>query len=490
MHEITTEIAKQVWKLKKQKKGYIDYLQEVLNCGKTDAISAWEQWKTIKPSKTLSSSPVKEKTYPKLKKGQSYHFNPVTRDYVVNLKSAGGLVPIPEDRLKGLMIAYSTEYGQGKTVDQICEEYGYTKAVFDELRKIFKFTHTSETITDQELMEKDEDELVTDLLQQKRMGILQQLATSEWQKTQDDALKWREFQNDKLIPFQHVIANSKLVPLPSLKKGVAKNQDENFVITLSDVHFGLKAERDKLFYGSDYNIETVRAIVDKYLLDIQETLSNRDRKIEQATILVVGDILHGLRGHTEKGTPLVSDVIGEDQFMAARESLTRFVDGISNLFNRVDIHVVKGNHAGMDEYILFDSIQGRFTGRPHVKFHLYKALTASFKIGSSYVILTHGASDKIKAQVPQGKQAREQYFLNMMADEPEKLVGSKGRYVFQGDLHHYERKEYTQFEYIMLPTTVTGCDYSDHKGFNNRAAQKCFVFNNTGLVEEHTYYFE
>ncbi len=116
-------------------------------------------------------------------------------------------------------------------------------------------------------------------------------------------------------------------------------------------------------------------------------------------------------------------------------------------------------------------------------------MTVGIRISNTYVLLTHGASDSVKARVPKGK-SREIYFLDMLNSDPEKLVGAKDKLVIMGDLHHFEYVKYNSFDFLLLPSPICGDRYSDHLNLHSRPQQVCLILNENGIKEHLLYSFD
>lgn len=501
---ISEKVKNTVLKKQKSKQSYVQYLVDMLNCDEQAARRIGksilkEHKSSVRIPSTQSSVEltVDETEDPKIQHENlgagTYTYNPLTKDYTLFLKSTGGRATIKDWKHKGIIEAYCVK---NSPIDEICRKYGFpSRAAFEEYKKIFKLTHNSDPVTDEDLAEKDDETIIQDKLARRRFDIEQEFQKREWQLVQDDAVRWRDFKNKIVDPLERVVTNvdlPKIDEIPTPPVNLRRKSNDLFVIGLNDIHFGLKADEAQLYYGSQYNTETVVKIVDEYAQKIAADINNRNYNIKKALVVVAGDILHTLTGRTKKGTPLEYDEIGISQWLTAEKSLIKFFVNLLNIFKTIEVHVVKGNHAGIDELTLFRSIENRFfNNRNRITFDISERLVHDFRLGNHYILLTHGASDAVEARVPNGVDKREAYFLKLMNNNPEKLLGAKSKIVFMGDQHHYERKEYNGFEFIMLPSTVKGCRYADHLNLHSRPSQRCFILSESeGLREELAYYFD
>lgn len=417
-----------------------------------------------------------------------YTYNPVTDQYVVPLKSTGKTAVVDGWKHRGMLQAYTGLSGKKVSINEMCIKYGFTRAAFDEYRRIMGWTHDAIPFTDEQVENQSEESIINDLKQAKKFALHTKFTRGEWEETQQDAIKWRQFQAKQLDPFEQALKNYQPTPLPSIEyTGCGKNENKTLLIGLSDLHFGALAVKDQLLKGKDYNVGLAQIAVDKYLTDILVRTNGRD--ISNCVVAVLGDILHSLSGKTKKGTELEFDVIREEQFDAAMDSLIWFLTGLTNRFNSVEVQMVHGNHAGFDEYILFRAIEQHFTNNHRISFSLSKNRTKLFRVGATLVVMDHGDSDYVKAPVPSGK-AQEPWIQALLLANPALLVGAKHKIFLCGDKHHFENVEYNDFEYFMFGTTVQGDRYADAINKRSRPRQACLILGDTGVEEVIHFYFD
>ena len=106
-----------------------------------------------------------------------------------------------------------------------------------------------------------------------------------------------------------------------------------------------------------------------------------------------------------------------------------------------------------------------------------------FKVDSTLFVISHGYSAEYRGHLPACGKARESYIANLFLANPEALIGIKSKVLLTADQHHWEAKEYAEFEHYMLSTIVKGDNYSEAMGLNNRARQSCFVLDDSGISE-------
>jgi len=422
-----------------------------------------------------------------------YTYNALTNKYIVPLRTYGREYVCDKDQHQAMLNAYSNWKGNDRSVQEIARLYNMRPEWVREYFKIMRWTHDSSPITDEELLANDGKEAIRRVLDIKRTEVQQELQHEDWKQTQSDAEKWQLFEAGQLNPFTRVL--SKFTPktvkplkLSIPKKKVVKNA---YLIGLSDLHFGAKANADELVTGEDYNAGIIEEIIDNYALKVAEDVNDRNYTFSKCVVCVVGDVLHSLSGVTQKGTKLDTDVVREEQFELAFNCLNRFINRIHEIFGGLEIHSLKGNHAGISEYMLFFALKSFYRTTPTIKFHLYKERAAIFRVLNTAVLMDHGDSDFVqRAKIPTAVNAREAYIHKRFLQHPEKLTGVNSKIMIVGDLHHMEYLELNSCEFLMLSSPVCGDRYADHLALNSRPRQNCIIIDENGVKELLNFYFD
>ncbi len=493
--ELRNELLAEVNLREKNKKGHVNYICKKFNCSKKKArriISKLKQKEDIEDVLAELEDLPNEQKDSIVSIGGKYVYNAETDLYIVPLSTYGRDYVCSGEQHRAMLLSYSNWKGSESSITEIARIYNMRREWVKEYFKIMGWTHDSLPISDEEIINQTDQEAIKRIIDTKKVRIQQELLHKDWKATQIDATKWREFQSGKLDPFIRAIKNFKPKQVAPLrikipKKKVVKNA---FIIGLSDLHFGAKANAEELVTGKDFNSETINKIIDNYAMQIARDVSDRNYTFSKCVCIVAGDILHTLTGFTEKGTVLEADVLREEQFELAFQSLARFLTRMLQIFGNVELHMVKGNHAGPSEYMLFYALKSHYNKVPELVFHLYKERAAIFRVLKTAILLDHGESDYIKAKVPQPAAAREAYIHKRFLQQPEKLVGTTSKLMIVGDLHHFEHIEFNSCEFIMLSSAVCGDRYADHLALNSRPRQNCIILDNSGVKEVLHYYFD
>lgn len=459
----------------------------------------------VEPDKGLSSTP-KDKNTEAIKEESTwadsllfdgdYVYNKEEDKYIVYLRSANRHIVVPGERHRAMLSAYSNWDGNPATINELCRNFEFPRSWFTEYKTIMGWTHDREPITNEELQNRNEDDIINDLLQRKRFAIYQKFQKADWKDTQEDANKWRAFQANQLNPFESTLASWNPPALNSINSNLLLTDpasDQWFVCGCFDWQIGAKADGKYLFRQKDWSTDLAKEAIEKFAYQIVYDIASRKQKFAGCEILLGGDLHHGFHGTTAKGTRLEVDALREDQFDALITCLTYLIGTLQQVFGQVNVRAVRGNHDGFDFYPAMKTVEAYFRAIPDIKFHIYSSRTALFRVGPVLMLLDHGASDCYKAEIPKhtgNGKARESYIQSLLLGHPDELIGVKQKIFIQGDKHHYEQLEYNDFESFMFGALPLGDKYADNLNLHGRPRQNCLVINNNGVKEVLHYYFD
>lgn len=489
--------ADKINRLRETKKGYLQYVMTVFGVDRKQAFEVADAayngdlaaYNELPVQAAVIDNQAETDPDSGLVFTERYTYNPVLDQYIVPLKSYGGNYICKGEQHRGMQLSYG-RYGK-ESIDEICHTYEMDRSWFMEYKTIMGWTKTMLPISKEEVLTKDlKDNLKT--LTARRMAKLQQAANREdWGRIQGDAKRWQQFLSDELLPFESFLKKFQPKALQPMNFNRVKGKVESnrvFLVGLSDLHFGAKADGNELFHGRDFNAEVIEQIVDNYAQQIAADVADRTYSFEKAVVCLLGDILHSLNGRTEKGTPLEYDCLREEQFELAFNTLIRFIQRMIEIFGKVEAHCVKGNHAGPDDYILCLALKSFFRNDKRVVFNLYRSRSALFRVSNSVILIDHGDSDMVAAKVPTSGPAREAYIQARFMQKPELLQGATSRLMIQGDQHHYEYREFKGFEFFMFGSPSQD-RYADHMNLYSKPRQNCLIIDGHGVKEQLHYYF-
>jgi hypothetical protein len=428
---------------------------------------------------------------------EKYVYNEDTDTYIVPLKCAPKPLVMKGDDHRAICANYSNWVGKGMSINEIARKFKMPRQYFNEYKTVFSLTHDREPLTAEQILASDTGSSVDHILEEKRFAIHQQFEKESWKRTQADAEKWRSIQARELDPFQKFLENYVPKPLEpagflhELNADMTGTSEKVFVTGLSDLHFGVVAHSEKLFKGRELSTEIISQVVDNYAQQIADTVADSTTGYAKCVVFAIGDILHGIRGKTERGTVLECDTFKEDQFTYAFDTLIRYFQRMIEIFGTVEVHSVRGNHDGIDNWMLINAIAVFFKDDIRITFNNYKTRSALVRVNSTLFIIDHGESDTYKhAAVPAGGKPRESYVQSLLLTDPSKLVGVVDKVFVQGHLHHFELHEYNDFTFLMFSSVVTGDAYSADHNWNARPRQNCLVIGNDGIKQTLHYYFD
>jgi hypothetical protein len=418
---------------------------------------------------------------------QKYIYNKEDDKYVMHLRAANGNIVLTGDVVRGIKENYSNWYNNDHTINEVCRNYRIPRNYMVEILRILGITHDSEPITDEQLKDRDVEEIANDLLQKKKFQLYQEFQKRSWKETEEAASKWFKLQEGVFNPFVNFL-ESWVPPKynPVKYTGPTKHTDtyKTMIVGLSDVHFGAKTNPNESYRGKGYSTEEAARTIKKYGEDIKQIVQNRRYSFGECVLASLGDILHTTgSGFTTKGTMLVHDCIKEEQFNFAFNSIVGLINDLLSLFPFVHVKSVKGNHNDVGDYILFKALEAYYRTEDRIEFDNFQSDHGLFKVNSTLFVISHGYSAEYKGRLPASGKARESYVANLFLSKPEELIGTTQKVLLTADQHHLEMKEYAEFEHYMLSTTVRGDKHSEAMGLNNKARQSCFVVDDSGISE-------
>jgi len=427
-----------------------------------------------------------------LKFTEKYVYNKADDKYIIYLKVANGNVVIPGHIIRGIIENYSDWYGDTASVNDICRNYKIPRNYFNEIRDALGITHDSEPVSKEELIERDIDELAEDILEKKKFQLYQKVQKRSWVDTEKAAEKWFNMMDGVFNPFQSFLQTwqppkRRVVNRAAVKH--TKKTGRSLLVGLSDIHIGAFANSKLSFRGKGTTTDSLVNAMRAYGEEIHNLVEERVHNFDECILASLGDILHSSgRGFTTKGTPLTTACIKEEQFNKAFDAIVEFIDTLLELFPKVRVKAVKGNHNDFGDYVLFKALAAYYRGDKNIAFDVFESDHGLFKVNSTLFVISHGYSAEYKGRLPASGKARESYAGNLFLSHPEELIGVASKVLLTADQHHYEMKEYAEFEHYMFPTLLSGDGHAEAAGLNCMARQSCLVIGDKGVKEVINFY--
>lgn len=431
-----------------------------------------------------------------LKDNPKYTYNTQTEKYIFHTyKKFGRNIVLTKDAVNTLIMLYSNYDKVPHTMGEISLKMSIPKEVLKHILYVLQITHDSIPFTQEKVDNTPEEELVEEMENNKKFNILQKFEKRDWNQTVKDAEKWREIQGLILSPIKEYLETIN-IPKKALRYVAPNNnqRDNAFFVGFSDTHFGNQHLAINSFNNKVTAFDDVIKSFEDYALKIKQDVYNRKNKFNKCYIIAGGDILHSLTGYTDKGTKLSDGAIwGTDQFKLAFETLADFIQNMYDIFGRVDVKSVGGNHAYIQDYILFYTLQKYFEYNKNINFDIATCRWLSFNVGKTLFLMDHGNSSKMKfAMTPEHGQKREAYIQSLFysAERDGKYKDISNRVYIMGDKHNIQYGEYNDFEFIRFSTSVIGDPYADEKVLKNRPRFNAFIIDNNGIKEVLNYYVD
>ncbi len=496
---VPNEFEAEVIRMKAGKKGHIQYILDTLECPR---VTAKQIARAILEGHPLPADLACYDTVVNDQPQQmeliedhgKYVYNQADDTYAVPLQSTGGTVVIPGFKHEGMLRAYTNWDGASDGIDEICRKFGFSRPAFLEYKKIMGWLKTSAPVTPEQLAIKTDETLIGELTGSREHNIMQKVQRLGWAKQRKDAESWSRYKGQLYDPLQALLETYKpepFVPRPYTRPQGKRESDHVMLIGLSDLHFGNKAESARIFgKAENHDIKRTKDLVTRYAEDIRQTVADRNYTVRTGVVCVVGDILHTLSGFTKKGTQLDFSAIGTEQLLEALDSMIQFVNEMLTIFERVEVKVVEGNHSGIDEFALFKIVEAHFRLDDRITFEISRCRTMDFTVLNTYCIMDHGDSAYFKAKVPSDGAKREAYIQSLILRNPDKWRDTTNKIFLQGDMHHFESRQFNDFQFFMLGTISPADQYSADMGFHTRPQQHCLMIDSIGVSEICHYYFD
>lgn len=441
------------------------------------------------PATAQAAQPLSEKDKIKnLEFEKGYIFNKEDKVYIAFLKSAGRAIVVDEHLHNAMLRAYTSS--ENTSVSDICSSFNFPEVLFRAYAKLFNWTRSSSHLSDEVVENHTVEELVESTIQEKKWQALQESKKRIWAKTESDSRKWQEFEENVLFPFKRVVenwqpSNRETVPLKTKPKDGLK-----FICSLADNHLGELFEKNKAYHGREFNSEIACEIIDNYFLKIKETVSSRKEHFSSGLIILTGDYLHSfVDGMTRKGTLLHSDKTNEDMFRIGLDTLARFIENFSALFPLVKIFSTVGNHESCLLTYLAIALEKHFGNNPNISFSISDSWASLHRIGNIAMLITHGANDKIKKDLPPIGLRLKNFVQELLLIKSDELVGCKSRVILSGHRHSFGQFDFGSFEFYCLGAPILGDSYADALGLYSSPRQNCLIADNDRIIETLHYYF-
>jgi hypothetical protein len=375
----------------------------------------------------------------------SYYYDETKDVYVIYVKNKP--YKFTGTIIRDMKSRYSNMDGAPETINEICRNFEIPRNIFVQIKTILGWTHDSEPVTNEELMNKDMDEMVHDLLQKRKFAYFQRYTRKEEKMVQEAASNWWAFQGLKVNPFvekmKDVLATYKVEKLH-----LPPGNPHAVVISPFDLHYG------KYAWSGDTNESYDRATAKKLLLQKTRELIPDIIKynIEKVVVPVGSDFFHvdTLGGTTTKGTPQDCDGTFVQIMVEGNQLMIEFIDMLRSVAD-VEIILTAGNHDFKLSHALLQFLGAYYRETPDVNVIKCHKFRQYFMYGQTLMGFTHGDQTK-HADLP----------LLMANEASEAWAVCKHKAFFTGHLHHESVKDYKGVKIFQMPS-LSGSDRWHHQ---------------------------
>jgi predicted phosphodiesterase len=438
----------------------------------------WSRFKDFVDEAQVNSDskqvePAIEEADPSIVLSDKYIYNKADDTYLTFLKRAGKNIVLSGDQHRTMKQMYSQWSGKPETINEICRTFGLKRDWFMEYKALHGWTHDDDPFSNEEILTRDEDDMVQDVLQMKKLSLFKKFEKKKWETTVSNAEKWENLEQNFLNPLKaHIEKNlpSYEPPMLNLKKA-----QEPFAVVLSpfDLHFGKHGWADET--GESYSRVEAGELLIEHTQHLADMIGNFG-KPELIVSASGSDWFHidNLESTTTRGTPQDTDGTYTQIFMEGCDLARDHVNMLRQIAP-VQWLPVAGNHDRQSATSMMMVLSAYFHKDNDVDVRRSPAQTQYSLYGNSLLGFMHG--DLIKPQdahAVMAKQARDLY------------KQSEYQYMFTGHLHHEVIREIHGITTIQLKS-LSGADrfHSSH-GYitSGRALQAFVVSKDRGVIAQ------
>ena len=297
-----------------------------------------------------------------------YYHNETTDTYVFFLSRKNSKKPftIQGEDLKALKRRYSNWDGEESTINEICRDFGIPRKWFIKLKTALGWTHDSDPFLDKEILEGNEDEMIEEVLENRRRKLYQKFRMKEWDEIQKKAKKFDEIKATIVHPLQRQI-EEKVGEYQSFNiniNGVQNDSEFTFVFAPTDIHMNKLPYDLNSFTPSGYEKEVAQAT---------ENIFNKLFSIgkPQEIVSIIGsDLFHVDNTHhsTSSGTSQAGQVYGSyfDVLMSSYLTMYNIADIMVSTGVRNEMYTIKGNHDAILSLSIGMALEQRYRNENNV----------------------------------------------------------------------------------------------------------------------------
>jgi len=398
-------------------------------------------------------------------------YNKIGNNYHIYSERSNQDVIISEDELRRFKKLYC---GQNSlTINGISRELKLTRQQIYLIKTAFGITHDDIPYIDEDLQNRDTEELVDETLIEKKDKYFKRLQEKEIEQAYKELEEYRkqEYFIDKI---RRIIQDGMkefaagydgpVIPLRQPEK-TGKMAE----ISIADLHLGKLAWKPETGENYDHKIAEKR-----FMSVIYDFVERNKYKLEKIVFVVGNDFFNydTIEGTTTAGTRQDNDVRWQKLFVKGAELLVKAIDILSKIAP-VEVIFVPGNHSKMAEFYAVNYIDAWFRNDDNVKVNTDPRTRKYIEFGKCLIGFTHG--DKEKKRI----------FGNMQVEVPEMWGRTKYREWHCGHYHSEQVKE-EHGVIVRNLSSITGTDaWHYESGYVGAIAKsQSFIWDKEkGLIE-------
>jgi predicted phosphodiesterase len=369
--------------------------------------------------------------------------------YLTYMAQCDNIISIDGEKHRAMKRAYSDSGGR-LTVEQMATKFEFPILWMRDYIRAYQWKHPMSPYTDEEMINKSEQELIIDYLEMKRTAVLERSKRAHFNNAMKDANKWRNLEENFYGEFKASL-NDKYLP-PKQVKRIKMDKANPYAVVLSptDLHFGSGAWVDET--GNHYDTNEARS----RLLDrTQNLISRLPGRPEKIVVATGSDWFHidNEQGMTTSSTPQDMSAsptqIFMDGCMLAKEHI-EMLRGVCP----IEVVFMRGNHDRHLSLALMMYLKATYESIKDVTVIVDPKLRQYLSYGNTLLGFTHG--DGVKGMdLP-----------SLMAKEEWKGWGScEHKIWFHGHLHHQQVIEKGGAMVVQLPSLAGDDRWHYRKGY-------------------------
>ena len=403
----------------------------------------------------------------------NYVYNSDADTYITFLDRAGQRIILSGEQHRGMLQRYSNWDGEAATINEICRDFSMRRDWFIEYKSVHGWTHDKEPFSNEELLQRSDEDMVQDALQMRRLALFKTFEKAKWRETKANSDKWVNFEQNVLIPLQnHISANAPTHKVPMLNIRASKMK---FAVVLApfDLHYGKAGWMDET--GASYSRKEARELLLHHSRE-QARLFSAFGKPEKIIVASASDYFHidNQQHTTTNGTPQDVDGTRSQILIEGCELAVEHAEMIAQIAP-VEWLGVAGNHDQDSALTVMLYLRAWFNNNKNVRVDVSPSLRRCSEYGNSALAFFHGHGLKVG-----------DLHAVMMKQFRDIWRRTDRHYAFSGHLHHEVVREIHGIKHYQVSSLAGEDRYHAKNGYitSDRALQSYIVSRDRGVIAE------